>query len=48
MSFFFVQFILCVVMCCVVFVFCFKMHKESDFDEMAAWLEERVSCMFRQ
>jgi len=24
------------------------MHKESDFDEMAAWLEERVSSTFRQ
>ena len=35
-------------MCCVVFVFCFKMHNESDFDEMAAWLEERVSSTFRQ
>jgi hypothetical protein len=30
------------VTCCVV-SFCFKMHKESDFDEMAAWLDERVS-----
>jgi hypothetical protein len=34
-------------MCCVV-SFCFKMHKESDFDEMAAWLEEKVSGMFRE
>jgi hypothetical protein len=34
-------------MCCVVFVFCFKMHMESDFDEMAAWLEEKVSSTFR-
>ena len=30
------------IMCCVV-SFCFKMHKESDFDEMAAWLDEKVS-----
>jgi hypothetical protein len=33
-------------MCCVV-SFCFKMHKESDFDEMAAWLDDKVSCMYR-
>jgi hypothetical protein len=36
------------VLCVVVFVFCFKMHKESDFDEMAAWLEEKVSIKYRQ
>lgn len=35
------------IMCSVV-SFCFKMHKESDFDEMAAWLDERVSSTLRQ
>lgn len=35
------------VLCVVLSVFCFKMHKESDFDEMAAWLDERVSSTLR-
>jgi len=48
MRFFFVVVAILCAMCCVVFVFSFKMHKESDFDEMAAWLDERVSSTFGQ